>query len=87
MSYSVFFESKALKEFKKIDRANQTLIKEKILQLAANYDSLKNQLKPLKGKYDFLRLRVGNYRVVFQKDEDKLVIIIVRIGHRKAIYK
>jgi mRNA interferase RelE/StbE len=31
-------------------------------------------------------LRVGNYRVIFKKEEKVLIIIIIRIGHRKEIY-
>jgi mRNA interferase RelE/StbE len=32
------------------------------------------------------RLRIGRYRVIFKKEEKSLVILIVRIGHRKDIY-
>jgi mRNA interferase RelE/StbE len=32
------------------------------------------------------RLRVGSYRVVFRKDENHLIILIVRIGHRRDVY-
>jgi len=31
-------------------------------------------------------LRVGSYRVIFKKEEKQLIIVIVRIGHRKEIY-
>ncbi|RTZ59711.1 MAG: hypothetical protein DSZ31_03460 [Gammaproteobacteria bacterium] len=44
-------------------------------------------MKPLKGKYKGLyRLRVGNYRVIYKRDNDKLVILVIRIGHRRDIY-
>ncbi|MGM0466447.1 MAG: type II toxin-antitoxin system RelE family toxin [Acidobacteriota bacterium] len=48
---------------------------------------LKNNIKKLKGtKENYYRLRVGNYRVIFKKEEERLIIIIVRIGHRKEVY-
>ena len=87
MNYSVFFEERAAKELARIEKPYQLLIKKKIEQLAENFDSMVNNLKPLKGKYDYYRLRVGNYRVIFHKDARKIIITIVRIGHRKSIYQ
>jgi mRNA interferase RelE/StbE len=85
--YSVFFEERAAKELAKIDRPYQLLIKKKIGQLAEDFESMSGNLKPLKGKYDYFRLRVGGYRVIFHKDARKIVITIVRIGHRREVYK
>ncbi|MCX6556517.1 MAG: type II toxin-antitoxin system RelE/ParE family toxin [Candidatus Aminicenantes bacterium] len=87
MIYAVFFEERAAKELARIDKPYQLLIKKKIEQLTENFDSMVNNLKPLKGKYDYYRLRVGSYRVIFHKDSRKIIISIVRIGHRKSIYK
>jgi mRNA interferase RelE/StbE len=87
MRYAVYYEEKAAKELAKIDRPYQLLIKKKIEQLAADFTSMARNLKLLKGKYDYYRLRVGSYRVIFHKDSKKIMITIVRIGHRKSIYK
>ncbi|MCK5058523.1 MAG: type II toxin-antitoxin system RelE/ParE family toxin [Candidatus Aminicenantes bacterium] len=87
MKYEVFFEERAEKELAKIEKPFQRLIVTKIKQLAENFDSLANNLKILKGKNDYYRLRVGNFRVIFYKDDAKIVITIVRIGHRKDIYE
>ena len=85
--YRVRFLRKAADELKKIDPIWQNRIKEKINQLAENPSLLKNRIKPLKGKYKkFLRLRVGNYRIVFQKKEEELIIVIVRVAHRREVY-
>jgi mRNA interferase RelE/StbE len=86
MKYAVFFEDRAKKELAKIDKPFQRLIVNKINQLAEDFDSLKGNLKRLQGKYIYCRLRVGNYRVIFHKDDVKIIIIIIRIGHRKDIY-
>lgn len=85
--YKLKFLGKAIDDLKNIDRAHQKIIKEKLLMLAKNPEVLKNNIKRLSGtKDDYYRLRIGNYRAIFKKEEKQLIIIIVRIGHRKEIY-
>ena len=85
--YKLKFLGKALNDLKRIDRPHQKIIKEKLLILAENPEALKSNIKKLSGtKDDYYRLRVGSYRVIFKREEKKLIIIIVRIGHRKEIY-
>jgi len=87
MTYKLLFLKEAVEEFKKLDKAVQRIIKEKLELLVQNPEALKNNIKPLKGKYKGLyRLRVGNYRVIYKRDNDKLVILVIRIGHRRDIY-
>ena len=85
--YKIEFLEEAYKEFKKLDRPVQEIIKNKLDILAQNPEILKNNIKQLKGKYSGLfRLRVGNYRIIYKIDNEKILIVIVRIGHRKEIY-
>ena len=85
--YQVKFLKKAVNELKAIDPIWQNRIKEKITQLTEDPVQLKNRIKPLKGKYSkFLRLRVGNYRIIFQRKENKLIILIIRVAHTSEIY-
>jgi len=85
--YKLKFLGKALDDLKNIDRAHQKIIKEKLLMLAKNPEVLKNNIKRLsRTKDDYYRLRIGDYRVIFKKEEKQLIIIIVRIGHRKEVY-
>ena len=85
--YKLKFLGKALDDLKKIDRAHQKIIKEKLLLLAKNPQVLKNNIKKLREtKNDYFRLRIGKYRVIFKKHQKQLIIIIVRIGHRKEVY-
>lgn len=41
----------------------------------------------MKGNNPFHRIRVGNYRIIYEIQEDVLLILIVKIGHRKDIYR
>ncbi len=85
--YKLRFLGRALDDLARIDRPHQRIIKEKLLILAEDPEALKNNIRRLSGDLDDLyRLRVGSYRVVFQKSGRDLVILVVRIGHRKDVY-
>ena len=85
--YNLYFLSSAKKEFKKLDFVVQKQLKEKLLTLCENPNKLRNNIKALQGNHKGkFRLRVSQYRVVFQIQDDKLIITIVSIGHRKDIY-
>lgn len=84
--YELKFLGQAADDLRKIDRVHQRIIKEKLLILAENPEALKNNIKKLAVDEDFYRLRVGSYRVIFKKEEKRLIILILRIGHRKEIY-
>ncbi len=81
------FLDAALDELKKIDRARQKIIKAKLLILAKNPAALKNNIRRLSRPEEALyRLRIGAYRIIFKKDESQLVILVVRVGHRREVY-
>ncbi len=85
--YQLRFLGRAVDDLSRIDKPHQRIIKEKLLILAEDPEALKNNIKRLKGDLeDLYRLRVGRYRIVFRKDGKELVILIVRIGHRKDVY-
>lgn len=85
--YAIEFLPAAKKELANLDFVIQKQLKQKIILLASDPVQLKNNIKPLKGEYaGKFRLRVRDYRVIFQIIEEKILITIVRIGHRKEIY-
>ncbi len=85
--YRVTFVRKAVKELSRIDPIWQQRIKQRIELLAQDPSALKPNIKKLKGRYNkFARLRVGNYRIIFKRIESKLIILIIRIAHRKEVY-
>jgi mRNA interferase RelE/StbE len=85
--YAIEFLPSAKKELSQLDRVIQKQLKEKIILLATDPDKLKNNIKALKGEYSGkFRLRVRDYRVIFRITEEKILITIIRIGHRKEVY-
>ncbi|AHJ11652.1 type II toxin-antitoxin system RelE family toxin [Sulfurospirillum multivorans] len=82
--YKVAFEQDAQKEFLKLQQSIQTFVATKILELQAG-----NFLgdKALKGKHKGkFRKRAGDYRIVYLKEGELLVITIIRVAHRKEVY-
>ena len=83
LSMLVVYTKAALKQLKAISPPASKTIRAKIDQYAADPSSLINQTKTLKGS-GLLRLRVGDYRVIFTVDG--VVMMIIKIGHRRDIY-
>ncbi|MEH1816051.1 MAG: type II toxin-antitoxin system RelE/ParE family toxin [Nostoc sp.] len=85
MSYKVEILRSALKQLKKIPSELQERIQIKIDDLAT--EPRPNGVKKLKGKENAYRIRVGDYRVIYDIFDDILVVNVVEVGHRKNIYK
>lgn len=82
--FKIIVPKAALKELEKIDTQNQKLIFEKIKDLEIGNFSTDKALKGRhKGKF---RKRAGNYRMAYLKENDILVITLIRIAHRKEVY-
>ena len=84
MKYGIESKRIALKSLKKLPKSTQIAISEHIQRLSATpYEDCEK----LEGFEDLFRVRVGLYRIVYQIQKDRLVILIVRIGHRSEVYK
>lgn len=83
--YSLIFSKDARKFIDKQTAQTKQRIRNALLQLAEDPFS-NRQVKRLKGTEDILRLRVGDFRVVFSIEEEKLVILVISIGSRGDIY-
>ena len=82
--FKIIIPKPVFKELERIDKTNQKLIFEKIKDLKNG--NFTND-KPLKGKYKGkFRKRAGNYRIIYLKENDILLITLVRIAHRKEVY-
>ncbi len=82
--YKIAFDKDAEKEFLKLNPKIQKLISSKILDLQSGNFSNDKQLKGKhQGKF---RKRAGNYRIIYLKEGNYLVISLIRIAHRKEVY-
>ena len=82
--YSLIYAPAALKALEKIDKENQTRILTALIRLSIKPESC--DIKKLVGTPGF-RMRVGDYRVIFDMEKAKLIILVLKIGHRKNIYE
>ncbi len=85
MTLRVGFTKSAAKDLKAIPKTDQRRIAKKIESLAEGPpDPVKTKMK---GKNPFHRVRVGDYRIVYEIQDEILLILILKIGHRKEVYR
>ncbi len=85
MSWKLQIERKAQKALKKIPDPYKSNLINTIDQLSDNPQP--NGCKKLKGAESLWRIRVNDYRIVYQIKDEQLLILVIRIGHRKDIYE
>ncbi|MHC5676487.1 type II toxin-antitoxin system RelE family toxin [Nostoc sp.] len=85
MIYEVKFTKGARKMFRKLSQELQDRIQTKIDDLAI--EPRPNGVKKLKGEENSYRIRVGDYRVIYDIFDDVLLVSVVEVGHRSEVYK
>jgi mRNA interferase RelE/StbE len=85
MSYTIEYKSSSLEDLKQINRQIQSRIIKKIIWLAENFEDIEPPTLSanLAGAY---KLRVGDYRIIYEFNEVDENITILKIGHRSEIY-
>jgi len=84
MIYSIDFEPIAVRQFRKLESVIRKKLLPKIKALAKN--PRPPGTKKLQGFKNRYRIRVGDYRVVYQIHDKILLVLIVEIGHRSDVY-
>ena len=82
VTFKVLLHPKAAKELQKTEKHIHTRIIERAKQLRENPGKIG---KPLK-QSDFWSLQVGDYRVIYEIDQNKKQVIILFVGHRSKVY-
>nr|WP_320012461.1 type II toxin-antitoxin system RelE/ParE family toxin [uncultured Desulfobulbus sp.] len=82
--YEVLFKDSVYKDLRHIPKTDLQRILARIEQLAI--DPLPPGSQKLTGA-ELYRVRQGNYRIVYTIEEDKLIVCVVKVGHRKEIYR
>jgi len=85
MSYRIEFDPQAIENLKGISTKVQPQILKEVNWLGLNFEQVqpKGLAENLAG---FYKLRVGDYRVSYEIDEELEVVAIARVGHRRDIY-
>ena len=86
MAYVVEFAPAARRQLKKLDRPVQKRILRRVERLEIQprqktAERLKVTAKPL------CRVREGDYRIIYTIEDDRLIVLVVRIGHRSEVYR
>jgi mRNA interferase RelE/StbE len=84
--YHIHILDKAVRDLAKLDKQVGRRVAKRVHWLAENLESVR--LEPLAGDLAGLyKLRVGDYRVLYEILHDEQVIVIHVIGHRREVYK
>ena len=86
MRYEIEFLPAAARSLRRLPKGAQRRIDAALQMLRENPRPPKAHR--LKGKLgDYYRVRTGNYRIIYTIEDDRLVICVVMIGHRKDVYR
>ena len=84
-SYKIEWKNSAYKELQKLPRPMIAKVVTAVLDLSNN--PFPHGVKKLVGSEYSYRIRIGDYRIVYEVFENRLVIEIVRVRHRKDVYR
>ena len=82
MAFKVLLHPKAAKDLKKLDETNKKRIKKALSELAIDPWKAGKPLHPS----DFWSQRTGNYRTIYEINQDQNQVTVLFIGHRKNVY-
>ena len=80
--YKVLLRPKAAKALQKIDDKNQERVKQALRELTVDPYKAGEQLHPA----HYLKVKVGDYRAIYEIDNAKKEVIVLFVGHRKNVY-
>ncbi len=85
MPYTIRFTPRARRDFSALETVLQQRLSQHIDRLAEN--PFPAGAKRLHTEEPYYRIRVGDYRIVYQVDSQQLIVIVIKIGHRKDVYR
>lgn len=83
--FTVTFVRTAERSLRRVDRPVQRRLLDAIAALEV--DPRPHGAKALQGPEGLLRIRVGDYRVVYRVEDDELVVLVIALGHRREVYR
>lgn len=82
--YKLLFKASVTKDFRQIPKSDVAAIVQRIEALAD--DPRPNGCEKLSAQERY-RVRQGNYRIIYEIIDDQLIVTVVKIGHRREVYK
>lgn len=87
MAWTIEFVPQAAKELKKLGRDEAARIIRTLEERIAPLDDPRSLGGPLKGEHaGYWRWRIGDYRVIARIEQERVVILVVRVAHRRGVY-
>lgn len=86
-TYTIEFVKSARKEFERLPAKIRAKTAEALNLLALNPYSELLKIKKMKGAPDLYRIRLGEYRVLYELRNDRLVVVVIKLGHRREVYR
>lgn len=83
--YSIFYKKSVEKELKKLPKSSLVAVIKKIQTLAKNPKP--NGSVKLRGSINLYRIRYSDYRIIYSINNDELVILVIKVAHRKEVYR
>jgi mRNA interferase RelE/StbE len=83
--HDVRFAPSALKELENLPNSVVARIRAVVGELAR--EPRPRGCKKLQGEEDTYRIRVGDYRVIYEVHDDQVIVLIIRVRHRKDAYR
>jgi mRNA interferase RelE/StbE len=85
--FKVVFQKSAYKEYRQLPKGVKSRVDRTLEILAIDPLSEVLRFKKIKGKENHFRIRVGDYRIIYSPQNDVLVVRVIRIGHRRDVYR
>ena len=85
MSYSIQFTPRAVRDLEDLPKPDQVRVAPRIDALASTPRPA--GCKKLEGDERLYRIRVGDFRVIYRIEDRKLIVLVIRIGNRRDIYR
>jgi mRNA interferase RelE/StbE len=86
--WKIEFVPAAAKELRKLGRAEAARIVRALEDRIAPLDDPRQLGAPLKGEHEgYWRWRVGDYRIIARVEDDRVLILVVRVAHRREVYR
>ena len=82
MTWGVLWSLKSVRQLKKLDKRQSQTIRDAVLKAAGNPFAVVRRLSDSA----FYRMRVGDYRIILDLQQGKMIIFVVEVGYRRRIY-